>query len=793
VPGAFRTALVAAVLVVAAVPASAVLDVENRGPTLTAGAFAMRLTNIGVTGNPFQDIGRSFDPSFEFPRGSGQEMLKHADLWVGATDASGIRRVSGGPILEWRPTLDPDDHVRVAYGGDLGTLRFVDDDGDGRVDEEFLDGKDDDGDGEVDEDLGLFATQTLFARYTDDQPEAVEFGYLNGEPHVPLHLDVKQEAFAWAIPGFDHVAGLRFVITNKGAQALTEVRFGFLADLDAREAGSVGGHVDDLARSVAYQEMFNDGVSSVPSVLTRFPGADPLPWFTYCTPTETGVCPAVVDSRTASGLGGIAVVPLWHTIDPLGYLPLQGRVSDAIVRPFIRAPLHVAFRSKWFANDLPPGQGGLPLLDTDRYRALAGEYPGVADTTRPHDYVTLVTCGPFVRLDPGGSIEVDLALVAATPDSLGAAVAHAVEAHHGGYANALPDTSVRAWGEWSVGRSGITGHETCYEPPEGLEFEMDPHCIRKFLPSSIDAAPSSAQYGHGRCIWTDMDCDACTGFDGKETFSQWRDPAGAPAPPAWRARPADGSITVEWDDRSEILLDAHVAAGTNVRFIGYNLYRLDDWRSRRADVPQPTQFQQVASFASDTTLGARSLASITDTTLDYTRIVLERPVHPIGRYRWKDTRVHNGFDYIYVVTAVSERTLQVLSGIPITERLESPFLANLDSVATPAITAPAAPSRVWVVPNPYRAHAPWDRPPVPGDVFARHVDFMGLPRARSVIRIYTMAGDLVARVDHDGSSGSGQARWDLISRNGQDVASGVYLFTVEAPGLHDVGRFVVLR
>ena len=203
-------------------------------------------------------------------------MLKHAALWVGADDALGHRRVSGGPILEWRPTLDPADHVRQAFAGDIGTLRWVDDDGDGRIDEEFMDGRDDDGDGEVDEDLGLFATQTLFARYSDDQPEAVQFGYANGEGHVPLHLDVKQEAFAWSLPGFDHVAGLRFVITNHGAQALTNVRLGLLADLDAREAGSVGGHLDDLARSVPYSELFFDGTSRVPSVSRYEPGSDPV-------------------------------------------------------------------------------------------------------------------------------------------------------------------------------------------------------------------------------------------------------------------------------------------------------------------------------------------------------------------------------------------------------------------------------------------------------------------------------------------------------------------------------------
>src|SRR5262249_25120272 len=155
-------------------------------------------------------------------------------LWVGARMLDGVFRVSGGPLMEWRPTLDPEDHVRTAYAGTPGTLINVDDDGDGRIDEEFLDGKDDDGDGEIDEDLGVIGTQELYARYTDDQPEAVQFGYANGEPHVPMHLDVKQEAFTWSAEGFDHVAGIKFTVTNHGTQRLTDVYLGFLADLDAR-------------------------------------------------------------------------------------------------------------------------------------------------------------------------------------------------------------------------------------------------------------------------------------------------------------------------------------------------------------------------------------------------------------------------------------------------------------------------------------------------------------------------------------------------------------------------------
>jgi len=82
---------------------------------------------------------------------------------------------------------------------------------------------------------------------------------------------------------------------------------------------------------------------------------------------------------------------------------------------------------------------------------------------------------------------------------------------------------------------------------------------------------------------------------------------------------------------------------------------------------------------------------------------------------------------------------------------------------------------------------------VVGDVFTRHIDFMGLPRAKTRIRIYTLAGDLVQTIDHDGSTGDGEAPWNLISRNGQDVESGVYLFTVESSLGHQVGRFVLIR
>src|SRR5262245_60668894 len=87
----------------------AMLDVDDGGPTLKVGNFELRVTNAGILGNAFPD--RSFDPSFEFPLGSGQECMRYAALWVGGVGVEGRPRVSGGPLLEWRPNPDTTDHV----------------------------------------------------------------------------------------------------------------------------------------------------------------------------------------------------------------------------------------------------------------------------------------------------------------------------------------------------------------------------------------------------------------------------------------------------------------------------------------------------------------------------------------------------------------------------------------------------------------------------------------------------------------------------------------------------------
>jgi len=76
------------------------------------------------------------------------------------------------------------------------------------------------------------------------------------------------------------------------------------------------------------------------------------------------------------------------------------------------------------------------------------------------------------------------------------------------------------------------------------------------------------------------------------------------------------------------------------------------------------------------------------------------------------------------------------------------------------------------------------------------VEFHHLPQARGRVTVYSLAGDMVVELDFDNTDGNDSLAWDLLSRNGQEVTSGVYLFAVEADHpdwQRFVGKFVVIR
>ena len=778
---------VLAVLAWAAPPrAFAVLDIEDKGPSLTAGNFTLRITNIGVLGNAFLDIGRSNDPSFECPPGSGHEMLNQCSLWIGGRVDDGDPSVSGAPLMEFRPTLDSTDHVRMVEFGRLGVLRLVDDDNDGRIDEEQLNDLDDDGDGEIDEDLGLFSQQLAVADYVDDRPEAVNFGYEGGEQHRPLGLSVHQEAYAWSVPGYQNIAGLSFTITNHGTERVKDIYVGLFADMDSKLRTDRAGHVNDKMTTVSYTQTFYEGLDSLTFDGIHLCGGGPGPCpGRRCFSTLSQTVPVVRDGDDDSGLPMVALVPLWHTTDPLDYIPAMRAAG------VVRAPRTVSFRSSVFVEGGQPGQGGAPTRDADRYLAMQGEYP-TSNAEGMNDYAVLTTCGPFPYLDPGQSIEVHAALVwGSTLDSLQRQVANAAIMERGEKFNRLPDYTGQWPKDYNRGVSGINGHEICLEPPDGVSFDLDINCIIKF-PEEYPTVPDVRHFTHGQCIWTDLDCNACTGIEGYDYTQHWFDPGTRPPSPSYTLTSRDHAVEIRWDNLPEILLNARLAGYANTRFIGYRVWKLYDWRVRPSLVPEKDRWALLASFGADTAFSGLPISAAIDSSVDYDRILYEQKHYPVGHYHMVDHEPLNGFDYIYVVTTVYENTVYEGTFTRLV-RSESPLDFDFGARVVPHAAARENASSVWVVPNPFRGSADWDRPTTYGDQLTRHIDFMGLPKAQSTIKIWTVAGDFVAQIDHDGSSGDGQAAWDLVSRNGQEIASGIYIFTVDSSMGRSTGRFVVVR
>ncbi|MGC8595561.1 MAG: hypothetical protein ACP5MI_08155 [Candidatus Kryptoniota bacterium] len=105
-------------------------------------------------------------------------------------------------------------------------------------------------------------------------------------------------------------------------------------------------------------------------------------------------------------------------------------------------------------------------------------------------------------------------------------------------------------------------------------------------------------------------------------------------------------------------------------------------------------------------------------------------------------------------------------------------------------------SKISVVPNPYIATASWEpRSLYPTGRGTRKIDFINLPPT-CTIRIYTLSGALVKTLYKDNSNlnSGGAMSWDLVSDDGMDIAYGLYIYEVDAPGIGKfIGKFAVIK
>lgn len=849
------------------------------------GRLQLQITNLGETGNQ-DNPRRTTVPSAEWPQGSGADYLFAAGLWIGALDASGVPHVTTATYeREFSPELAPENacanlpidqiaDVREAYEGIPNGNRVIsasvdpDDDGDGRVDEDFLNGIDDDGDGLCDEDYSAIGQQMLACEYFDNIPQTRQ----QFPEHVPLGLRVRQTSYAWATPGQNDFVGMDYAITNVSGRTIRNVMVGIFADLDIGNRAVQGYFLDDeiglINRDIEYTGASGETVRRKLQM-----------GYGYDNPDNPN---APQENKGGDVPGYIGLMFLNHTTDPSGIL----------------APRSVGITAfKFFSGSGAPfAAGGDPENDAQRYQLMTDptlnpDVLGEVRSSRPLDYRLVMATGPFRSLLPESTLTVSVGWVM----GLGLGVGNTIGAGGTLIENAIAAQQVfdGLYTDFDGNsNTGQCGKETCLRSPSGATFVYqipESSVCRVRFWSSIPSGPGFERYNglqswdpllpcdaqqNGKflcqdggglthcasadtvnvpvgsdCVYVDLDCNGNTGQGGRERLVNWVAAAPLPAPvflgqdgndepknfldvyktgsdsarvSAWFF-PGDRSVTLKWNNFAEMVRDAQ--RGNLKEFIGYRIYKAAGWsRPLGTNGPSRDLWSLLGEWRVDPKGSpARPLGELIDPSAPIV-LTQEVPVRwnpdtrstmqdssyteidtlfAVGRYSYVDHNVLNGFPYFYSIVPVS-----VVPGA--TPDLDIVLVSN-PSAQNPQVVYPRGDAsddqkHVFVVPNPYKGGAQWDLVPREEDPSGTKVTFMSLPRVKGTIRVYSLAGDLVRELPFDGrpptdlqygkdpvSNATGSVSWNLISRNGQRIVSGVYLYSVDTELGREIGKFVIIR
>lgn len=104
--------------------------------------------------------------------------------------------------------------------------------------------------------------------------------------------------------------------------------------------------------------------------------------------------------------------------------------------------------------------------------------------------------------------------------------------------------------------------------------------------------------------------------------------------------------------------------------------------------------------------------------------------------------------------------------------------------------------RVKAVPNPYVVSNVYEQPlqPTVRGRGERIIYFTNLP-PKSRVHIYTSSGSHVKTIEHDGDLNDGTVVWDVKTKEGLDVAYGVYFYVVEMEGVSEkkTGKLAIIK
>ncbi|MGA3244830.1 MAG: hypothetical protein ABSE41_09445 [Bacteroidota bacterium] len=271
-----------------------------------------------------------------------------------------------------------------------------------------------------------------------------------------------------------------------------------------------------------------------------------------------------------------------------------------------------------------------------------------------------------------------------------------------------------------------------------------------------------------------------------------------PDPPHIRVSPKDKSVEIYWDKVSEVSVDP---ISNQKDFEGYRIYGTPAGFDLTVNQNILSSLILLGDFDNpndrigyNTGFGHIRLSPAVQFPPDTTHYY----------YKFVVPQLLNGWQYGFAVTAYD-------SGDATTnlQSLESSKLQTLRRVLPGTLPDQTPSQKVGVYPNPYYARAYWDG----GTERTRKLYFNNLP-AHAEIRIYTLVGDLVDQIEHNGATynasdirwfqtysdgtqqlSGGEHAWDLITQKDQAIATGLYLFTVKNKDTGEMqrGKFLVIK
>jgi hypothetical protein len=286
-------------------------------------------------------------------------------------------------------------------------------------------------------------------------------------------------------------------------------------------------------------------------------------------------------------------------------------------------------------------------------------------------------------------------------------------------------------------------------------------------------------------------------FDGDGKITRFSLPK-PPRRPKVRVEVGSNSVTLYWDkSTSEESIDP---ISQLKDFEGYRIYR----SNAGADITAPEELLTNMSLIAEYDKPGDSLFF----DVGFSQILLPEAKKFPGDtvdywYRFPPPEMGlthlNGWQYMYGITAFDKDTLETSK---VLKRVIPGVVPNSNKS-----------TEIGVYPNPYYTSAYWEGSN--SSERNRKIIFYNLP-ASCQIRIYTLAGDIVATIDHDAATytgsdiqwfqkfetiqqtpefSGGEHAWDLISKSDQAIATGLYLFSVKDNSNGDirVGKFLVIK